>query len=311
VSSTATAPPIPRLAGEATTSPGAGRPAPSGIAAAFAKAKAEGRTALMPFWTAGYPTLAASEAVTAALARGGADVIEIGVPFSDPLADGATVQRTSQIAIANGVRLVDCLDLARRLRAAHGVTVPLVLMGYYNPILTYGVARFAADAAAAGVDGVIVPDLPTEESDELLAACREHGRDLIFLVAPTSTDERLAEVALRASGFIYCVSLTGVTGARDALPDLTGYLARVRRQTDLPLAVGFGVSTADHVRQIGASADGAVVASAMINLLADLPPAQQPAAAEAFVRGLLDGARKTADGGEDDVAEQRARGSAR
>jgi len=250
----------------------------------------------MPFVTAGYPSLATSEALVPALVRGGADLVEIGVPFSDPLADGATVQRTSQVAIANGVRLTDCLDLAHRLRLQHGLTVPLVLMGYYNPILAYGPARFAQDAAAVGVDGVIVPDLPTEESDELLAACRAHGRDLVFMVAPTSTDERLAAVAQRASGFIYCVSLTGVTGARDALPDLAGYLARVRRRTDLPLAVGFGVSTAEHVRQIGEVADGAVVASAMINHLDAFPEAEQPAAAEAFVRRLRTGADPAGEG---------------
>lgn len=259
---------------------------PSRVAAAFARAAAARRTALIPFVTAGYPSLATSEALVRALVRGGADLVEIGVPFSDPLADGATVQRTSQRAIANGIRLVDCLELAFRLRSEHGVSLPLVLMGYYNPILAYGPARFAADAAALGVDGVIVPDLPTEESDELLAACRAHGRDLIFLVAPTSTDERLAEVGRRASGFVYCVSLTGVTGARQALPDLAAYLARVRRHTNLPLAVGFGVSTAEHVRQIGAAADGAVVASALINHLDDFPEAEQPAAAEQFVRGL-------------------------
>ncbi len=273
------------------TEEGDSRSGPSRIAAAFARVTAEGRTALMPFATAGYPSLAMTEQLVPALVRGGADLIEIGVPFSDPLADGATVQRASQGALANGVRLADCLPLAERLRRAHGVTVPLVLMGYYNPILQYGPARLAADAAAAGVDGFIVPDLPTEESDELLAACRAHGRDLIFLLAPTSTDERIANVAARASGFVYCVSLTGVTGARNALPDLAAYLARVRRHTPLPLAVGFGVSTAEHVRLVGAVADGAVVASALIDHLDRLPESEQPAAAEAFVAALRDGSR--------------------
>jgi tryptophan synthase alpha chain len=181
--------------------------------------------------------------------------------------------------------LTDCLALAARLRAS-GVEVPLILMGYYNPILQYGPDRFAADAAAAGVDGAIVPDLPTEESDELLAACRAHGRDLIFMLAPTSTDQRIADVAARASGFVYCVSLTGVTGARSSLPDLERYLARVRARTDLPLAIGFGISTPEHVRRVGEVADGAVVASALINHLDTLPEVEQPAAAEAFVRAL-------------------------
>ncbi len=227
-----------------------------------------------------------TEALVPALVAGGADLVEIGVPFSDPLADGATIQRTSQAALANGVRLTDCLAVGRRLRQEHGVEVPLILMGYYNPILQYGPERFAADSATAGIDGFIVPDLPTEESDELLAACRRHGRDLIYLVAPTSTEERIEEVAKRSSGFVYCVSLTGVTGARDALPDLAGYVARVRCHTDLPLAIGFGISTAAHVREVGEVADGAIVASALINHLDRFPEAEQPAAASAFVREL-------------------------
>jgi monofunctional chorismate mutase len=159
-------------------------------------------------------------------------------------------------------------------------------MGYFNPMLQYGLEELARDSAAAGVDGYIVPDLPAEESDELLEACRRHGLDLVFLLAPTSTDERIAAVAERASGFVYCVSLTGVTGERAALPDLRAYLARVRARIDLPLAIGFGVSTPDHVRQVGEVADGAVVASALINFLDTVPDADQPVAAEQFVRGL-------------------------
>jgi monofunctional chorismate mutase len=159
-------------------------------------------------------------------------------------------------------------------------------MSYVNPMPRYGFDRLAVDSAAAGVDGFIVPDLPAEESDELLAACRSHGLDLIYLLAPTSTDARIEAVAQRASGFIYCVPVTGVTGQRDALPDLTGYLGRVRARTDVPIAVGFGVSTPEHVRQIGEVADGAVVASAMINFLDTLPEAEQGAGAEMFVRNL-------------------------
>jgi len=262
-------------------------PEPSRIAAAFAAAGAAGRTALIPFLTGGYPDMATVEATVPALVRGGADLVEIGVPFSDPLADGTTVQRTSQAALANGTRFVDCLDLVARLRRDQGLTVAIILMGYYNPILHYGLERAAADAAAAGVDGFIVPDLPAEESDEFLVACRAHGRDLIFLVAPTSTPDRLAEIGRHASGFIYCVSLTGVTGARASLSDdLPAYLDRVRAASDLPRAVGFGISTRDHVETVGRHAEGAVVASALLNHLADLPPAEQPAAAEAFVRSL-------------------------
>lgn len=258
----------------------------SGIAAAFAAARAAGRTALMPYITVGNPDLATSEEIAVALVAAGADLMEVGVPFSDPLADGSTVQRASQVALSHGVTLADCLALIGRLRA-RGVTIPLVLMGYTNPFYQYGFERLAADAAAAGVDGFIVPDLPAEESDALLAACRAHGRDLIFMVAPTSTDERMRLVAERASGFIYCVSLTGVTGARNDLSTgLGAYLARVRATTDLPLAVGFGISSAEHVATVGQHADGAIVASAMMNAIEVLPVAEQPAAAAAFVRGL-------------------------
>jgi tryptophan synthase alpha chain len=264
----------------------AGSPQSGRVADAFARALLEGRTAIMPFVTAGYPTPERSEEWVLAMVRGGADIIEIGVPFSDPLADGATVQRASQAALRHGVTLADSVAMVRRLREQHGVTVPILLMGYFNPMLQYGLEELARDSAAAGVDGYIVPDLPAEESDELLEACRRHGLDLVFLLAPTSTDERIAAVAERASGFVYCVSLTGVTGERAALPDLRAYLARVRARIDLPLAIGFGVSTPDHVRQVGEVADGAVVASALINFLDTVPDADQPVAAEQFVRGL-------------------------
>lgn len=268
---------------------GGGPPAPSRIAATFARAKADGRAVLIPYMTAGFPDLATSEAVILSLVAGGADLIEIGVPFSDPLADGATVQRASQVALTNGIRLADCLELVQRLRSVHGVTVPLLFMGYYNPILRYGVERFAQDAARVGLDGVIVPDLPTEESDELLTACRANHRDLIFLVAPTSTTHRITEVAARASGFVYCVSLTGVTGSRSEMPDVAPYLRRIRERTALPLAIGFGISTPAHVRQVAAIADGVVVGSALINALERVSPAAMPAAAEAFITSLKTG----------------------
>ena len=263
--------------------------APSRVGAAFARARDERRTALIPFLTSGYPTLRQSEELILATIRGGADIVEIGVPFSDPLADGATVQRTSQVALANGVRLADCLKLVFRLRAA-GVTTPLVFMGYYNPILQYGIETFASDAAAAGLDGAIVPDLPAEESDDLLAAFRRHGRDLIFILAPTSTEARIEDVAERATGFVYCVSLTGVTGGRRVLPDLSTYLHRVRSRINLPIAIGFGISTPEHVRQVGDVAEGAVIGSALIDAIDESPPDEQPATAEAFLRHLATGA---------------------
>lgn len=270
-----------------TPDTGGQSPAPSRIAAAFARCKAEGRTALIPFVTGGYPDMATAEQTLVALAQAGADLIEIGVPFSDPLADGTTVQRTSQVALSQGTRLIDCIDLARRLRANHGVTIPLVLMGYYNPFYQLGLENCAAECAKAGVDGFIVPDLPAEESDDFIAACRAHNRDLVFLVAPTSTDNRLRDVAAKASGFIYCVSLTGVTGARDHLWEgLPDYIGRVRAATDLPLAIGFGISTPAHVQQASELADGVVVASALINYLDKVDRAESRSAAAAYLRYL-------------------------
>ena len=260
--------------------------APSRIAETFARLKREGRTAIMPYHTAGFPTMALSEEIIVGLVEGGADLLEIGVPFSDPIADGTSVQMTSQISLRNGTRLADCIALAKRLRA-RGVTVPIQFMGYYNQFLKYGIERYVSDLAEAGVDGIIVPDLPAEESNALYTACRAHGRDLIFLVAPTSTDERIANAARYGSGFIYCVSVTGVTGARDKMSDTLGeYLDRVRSHSDLPLAVGFGISRPDHVRQVAAHADGAIVGAALINHLTTLPDDGKAAGAARFVRYL-------------------------
>ena len=240
----------------------------------------------MPFVTAGYPTMEVTEQIIYAIVEAGADLIEIGTPFSDPLADGTTVQRTSQQSLDNGTKLKDCIDLARRVRE-NGVTVPLMLMGYFNPAIKYGVERYIEDCAAAGVDGFIIPDLPIEESARVRDAAQAHGRDLIFMTAPTTTDERLQKVGELGSGFVYCVSVTGVTGARENLSaKLADYLKRVRSFADLPLAVGFGISTPEHVREVGKVADGAIVASAMINYTDTFPLEAQPAAAAKFVRYL-------------------------
>jgi tryptophan synthase alpha chain len=256
------------------------------IAEMFARLKAERRTALMPYLMVGYPERDSALDLAPALVEAGADLFELGVPFSDPLADGATIQRASERALANGVRLGFCLETAAKLRE-RGLQVPLVLMGYVNPFLRYGLDRFVADAAAAGVDGLIIPDLPPEEAADCQALCRAAGLDLIFFVAPTTPEARIAEIAQVASGFIYCVSLTGVTGARrelwEGLPD---FLDRVRRHTDLPLVVGFGISTAAHIRQVGQHADGAIVASALINRLDDAAPADRTSVAVAYLREL-------------------------
>lgn len=243
----------------------------SRIAATFARLHEEGRPALMPYLMIGYPARESALELAPALAAVGADLFELGVPFSDPLADGATVQRAGEQALANGVTIPYCLETVRTLRA-HGLETPLVLMGYLNPFLQYGVERFCADAAAAGADGMIIPDLPPEEAAEWHQMCRQYELDLIFLIAPTTPDERIARIVEHASGFLYCVALTGVTGARKELwPGLPDFLKRVRAHTDLPLVVGFGVSTAEHVRQINQIADGAIVASALINAIEGLP----------------------------------------
>lgn len=265
------------------------------IAAAFARARADGRVALVPYVMAGYPDEPVSEALAVALGEAGADVIELGVAFSDPLADGATIQHASQRALENGMTLGKALALAARVHTR--VATPLVLMGYYNPIFVYGLTRFCDEAARAGVAGLIVPDLPPEEAEPLRSAAAARGVELIFLVTPTSPDARIAQVARAAGktggGFIYCVSLSGVTGARSDLPDeLPGFLARVRAATSLPLAVGFGVSRPEHVAMIGTLADGAVIASALINAVDAAPAGSRIEAGVAYFRGLQAGARR-------------------
>ena len=242
--------------------------------------------ALICFLTAGDPSLAASEELVLQVAEAGADIIELGIPFSDPMADGPSIQAASLRALEAGATLAGVLDLVRRVRRRS--QVPLILMTYYNPVLHYGLERFAADAAAAGVDGIIPSDVPPEEADEWLACARPAGLDTIFLLAPTSTDERIARVVEKASGFVYCVARTGVTGAHTSLPD--DLLARIRSQTDKPLAVGFGISTPEHVRQVTQWANGAVVGSALVNAIAKAGgPAPEIAG---LVRALKAGTRR-------------------
>jgi tryptophan synthase alpha chain len=257
---------------------------PSRIDATFAALRDQSQLAIMPFVTAGFPHMAITEKIVLALAAAGANAFEIGIPYSDPLADGPTVQHSSQVALKNGTKLRDVLELVRRLRAAE-MTAPIVLMGYYNPLVRYGVELFVADAAAAGVDGFIIPDLPVEESERLHAACKEHQRNLIFMVAPTSTDDLIESIAAQASGFIYCVSVKGVTGARDAMSSSLGaYLDRIRAKTDVPLAVGFGISRPEHLDEVGRHADGAIIASALMNYLEQFPEDRHPDQAAHFLR---------------------------
>ena len=220
------------------------------------------------------------------MVEGGADIIELGAPFSDPLAEGPTIQKSSQIALEQGVTLEDCLECSRDARAKFPET-PIVLMGYYNPILSYGLERFARDAGESGVDGAIVVDLPLEEAGPLQAALGVHGIDLIFLLAPTSTAERIRGVAQTGSGFVYCVSVTGVTSARrDLSADLPEFLGRVRAETDLPLIVGFGISKKEHVETVFEMADGVAVGSALINLIEHSEAGAREEKVREFVRGL-------------------------
>ena len=262
----------------------------SRIGETIARVRAAGGLALIGWQTVGYPSKGDAQRLVPALLEGGFDLIELGVPFSDPQADGATVQRATHGALRNGTTPADCFQAVRDLRR-EGVTAPLLFLSYYNPILAMGLDRFAGLGAEAGLDGLIVPDLPVEESDDLLAALEPAGIDPIFLVAPTSTEDRLAAVAARARGFVYCVSLAGVTGARkDLSANLPEYLARVRRATDVPLAVGFGVSLPEHVAALREQADAAIVASAILDLMDRTPPEQHAAVLRDFSGSLREAA---------------------
>lgn len=240
----------------------------SRIAATFARLKTEGRAALITFVEAFDPDRATSAALLTGMARNGADIIEIGMPFTDPMADGPTIQLAGRRALRAGATVAGTLGLVRDFRATND-TLPLVLMGYLNPILSYGIARFTADAAAAGVDGLIVVDLPTEETDLMLPDVKACGLDLIRLIAPTTSDERLPVVLKDSSGFVYYVSITGITGTRTAsAADLARDIPRLRRATDLPIAVGFGVRTPEQAAIVARHADAAVIASALIDRMA-------------------------------------------
>src|SRR5574337_1549070 len=232
----------------------------------FRQLRKSGGRALMPYLTAGDPGLDTTRSLILEFERRGADLIELGVPFSDPLADGVTIQRASQRALSSGTTLPRILEMVRDLRS--DCRLPLLLMSYVNPIFHFGYARFAKEAAAAGVDGLIMPDLPPEEAAELIAAPAAHHLHTVFLIAPTSPQQRIRTIADASKGFIYYVSLRGVTGARSSLSeDLETNLRMIREKTDLPLAVGFGVSTPEPVRMVARVADGVIVGSAIVSLL--------------------------------------------
>ncbi len=234
------------------------------INAVFANRAAGKKAAFMPYQAMGYPTRAATLEIITLLAEVGADLFEIGIPHSDPLADGPTVQTATYTALTQGTTVADCLAMCKELRAS-GVTTPFCAMTYYNPLFAYGIERFVEDCVTSGIDGLIVPDLPPEEADELLVACRAAGIANVFLLAPTSTESRIKFVAQHATGFIYLVSVTGITGARSELPpDLSNFIQRVRRHTKLPLAVGFGIGTGEQAAAVAQIADGVIVGSALV-----------------------------------------------
>ncbi|WP_104667924.1 tryptophan synthase subunit alpha [Ensifer adhaerens] len=263
----------------------------------FADVAAEGRPVLVTYFMGGDPDFETSVAIMKALPKAGADVIELGMPFSDPMADGPAIQLAGQRSLKGGQTLAKTLEIARRFREEDQRT-PIVLMGYYNPIYIYGVDRFLTDALAAGIDGLIVVDLPPEMDDELCIPALDKGINFIRLATPTTDDRRLPKVLENTTGFVYYVSMNGITGS--ALPDpslIAGAVGRIKGHTNLPVCVGFGVKTAEHARAIGASADGVVVGTAIVNQIASSLTEEGKATdatvpgVEALVRGLSAGVR--------------------
>ncbi len=244
------------------------------------------RTALIPYITPEYPIKNVTVPLILALESAGAAMIEVGIPFSDPLADGPTIQHSSEIAIRNGATLTRVLELIAEVRTK--TQIPLILMGYVNPVLHYGLDRFCTDAKAAGVDGLIIPDLPPEESEEFRSLCAQNGLSNIFLIAPTSTDERIAFIDGCSTDFTYCVSVTGVTGARNSFGgNFDGFLSRVKKHVKKPFVVGFGIKSKEQIAQIAPFANGVVVGSALLQRIAECTSADEVTVqAHSFITGL-------------------------
>jgi len=258
----------------------------------FERAQHEGRGVLIPYFMCGYPSASQCIELVLAAAAGGADIIELGMPFSDPLADGATIQHAGHIALERGMTIKGCMETARKVAAQ--CDVPLLLMGYYNPVIAYGLERFCQEAAASGVCGFIIPDLPPEEAAPLQQTAYRYGLALIFMVPPTTSDDRITQIVKVAAngpgGFLYCVSLSGVTGSRAALPPhMRSFIARVRGYTKeygLPLAVGFGLSTPEHIAEITSYAEGAVVGSALVTIIDQHEESQQVEVVKNYIESL-------------------------
>ena len=248
--------------------------------------KSENRPALVPYLTVGYPTIKLSVAIALKTLGSGADMLELGIPFSDPIADGPTIQKTGFKALENGVSLSVCMDVLTKIREENNDS-PIIFMGYFNPFLQYGLERFMEDASDRGLDGLIIVDLPMEESVVISEQCRKNGIHHIPLLAPTSTEERIKSSCEHAGGFIYCVSLTGVTGARDGLSmGVESLVEGIRAHTDLPVLVGFGVSQKKDVEMISKFADGAVVGSAFLDHIASSSEGSEISAAGAFIESI-------------------------
>jgi tryptophan synthase alpha chain len=262
------------------------------ISRRFAELARAGELGLVAYITAGDPSLDATRQIVLAAAAAGADVIELGVPFSDPLADGPTIQRASERSLRAGTTLAGVLDLVASIRRES--QVPLVLFSYYNPVLQMGLEKFAARASSAGADGALITDLTPEEAGDYRAALHSHGMDTVFLAAPTTTEERFARIADASTGFLYLISRTGVTGAREAMPeDLPALVRRARHATKLPLAIGFGISLPGHVSILGGLADAAVVGSALVEEIERAAtPAAAASAVAARIRSLKEAAGK-------------------
>jgi tryptophan synthase alpha chain len=262
------------------------------ISGVFERAKLDGRGVLIPYFMCGYPSAEQSARLALAAMEGGADIVELGMPFSDPLADGATIQHAGHLALQGGMTVSGCMEVARQISTRSDA--PLILMGYYNPVLAYGIECFCRDAAANGVCGLIIPDLPPEEAQSLQQAASRYGLSLIYLVPPATPDARIQQIVRLAasggSGFLYCVSLSGVTGARLELPpQLRSFINRVRGYTKehgLPIAVGFGLSTPAHIAEVLQMADGAVVGSALVRLIDQYSEAEQAEAVEQYIESL-------------------------
>ncbi|MBN4064467.1 tryptophan synthase subunit alpha [Dehalococcoides mccartyi] len=256
---------------------------------AFEKAKTEGRIALLPYVTVGFPEMGLTTDIVRSLVEAGADVIELGIPFSDPLGDGPTIQASGHRALQNGVTPTYCFEALKEIRSA-GIDVPILFMGYYNTILNMGLDEYCAAGVEAGLDGIIAADLPAAEAGPLQDACDRAGIALVPLIAITSTDHAIEYACKRAKGFVYCISVLGVTGARTTMSTRVEGLARnVRQYTDLPIAIGFGISNSDHVAEVAKFSDGAVVGSQVINALADGDPDGAADRVGTYIKSLVPG----------------------